>query len=130
MGFAIETIIYLLITTLMSVSITLGYADGKNATYVEVAATEAMLKAPPYGYITPQIQADIKNFLRDTRGMDPALISITGTIDTGSRKMKGSSDDIISLQISYPRKVLIFMGGVQTSTYRSKRSILTEFTGS
>lgn len=126
MGFALEMIVYLLISTMMSVSIMLGYADGKNDAYIQTAVTEAMLKAPPYGYITPEIQADVKTFLQETRGMDPAQITIEGTTSVYERKAKGSPDKI-ELRVKYPRKTLIFMGGILTDEYKAKRTISSEY---
>lgn len=115
--------------TFMSVSLILDHGDAKNATYIEIAATEAALKVPPKGYITPEIKQDIKDFLHGTRGMDPTQIEIDGTNDITMRKLRGQGNDTITLTIKYPRKYYIFFGGVKNSMYTAKRTIKSEFTG-
>lgn len=127
MRFTYEMILYLLITTLMGVYLILSNADGKNTAYIEVAATEAMLKCPPYGYITPEIQANIKSFLQETRGMDPSLVTIEGTTTVSQRKEIGSADETITFRIRYPKLRYIFFGGVVQEEYKAKRTIKTEY---
>ncbi|CAN7766891.1 hypothetical protein LJR153_007297 [Paenibacillus sp. LjRoot153] len=129
MKWSFETVLYLMIMTFMSVALILDHGDAKNATYIEIAATEAALKVPPQGYITPQIKQEIKDFLAGTRGMDPVLVQIDGTNDIALRKVRGQGNDTITLTIKYPRKYYIFFDGMKNSLYTAKRTIKTEYTG-
>jgi hypothetical protein len=129
MGVVLELIIFILITTYMSISLLLGHADSLNTTYTEMAVTEAILKAPPDGYITLGIQQDIRTYLKDTRSMDPAQVVIEGTTSVSGRKVKGSGDETITLRVRYPRKTYIFTKGMKNSEYKPFRSIQTEYTG-
>ncbi|WP_163860410.1 hypothetical protein [Paenibacillus elgii] len=130
MGSIIQFIIFVLVVTYMSISHISGAADAKNSTYLENAATTAILKAPPAGYITPQIQEELRTYLKETRGMDPAQIVIEGTTNISQRKVKNSGDETIELKIRYPRKTILFFDGVKESEYKPKRTIKTEYTGS
>jgi hypothetical protein len=129
-GIVFELILFILVTTYMSISLLLGHADSLNTTYTEMAVTEAILKAPPAGYITPVIQQDIRTYLKDTRGMDPTQVVIEGTTSVSERKVKGSGDETISLRVRYPRKTYIFFGGMRNGEYKPSRSIQTEYTDS
>jgi hypothetical protein len=111
----------------MMVAIILDHADSKNSNYIEMEATEAILKAPPAGYITSTLQQKIKDNLVQTRGLVASDIQITGDIDVTQRKVRGSASEDITLKISYPRKVYIFFGGMITSNYTATRTIKTEY---
>ncbi|WP_141225013.1 hypothetical protein [Paenibacillus sp. yr247] len=127
MKFTFQQLLWLLISTLMTVALILSHADAKNQTYIEMEATEAILKAPPAGYITPAIQTAIRDNLVNTRHLDPAKLTISGTTNIANRKVKGSGDETISLQISYPRVIYIFFGSVINDSYIVPRTINTEY---
>ncbi|MEI7026190.1 hypothetical protein [Paenibacillus sp. y28] len=127
MRFTLEMIVFLFFMTLLSVALILDHADSKNESYLQTAATEAMLRVPPSGYITPQIQEDIRGFLLETRGMNPVKVTIEGTTSLSERKVRGSSDEMIELSISYPRQTIGLFGGVTHKEYRATRQILTEY---
>jgi len=127
MKFTWTMIIYLLITTLMLVTIILDHADNKNTVYIEIEATEEILRAAPYGYITAAIQQEIKDHLSQARGLDSSKITIEGTMSFANRKIKGSGNEEIELKISYPRTVLVFFGGVINTPISAYRNINTEY---
>ncbi|RUS44942.1 hypothetical protein [Cohnella sp. AR92] len=128
MNFTFKMITYLVITTLMLVALILDHADSKNAMYIEMEAAEAILKAPPAGYITSELQEQIKENLARTRGFDASDIEITGDVTVEERKVRGSASEDIELYISYPRKIYIFFGGMVKSNYTAYRQIKTEYT--
>lgn len=116
-----------MIVSLAIVVIILDHADTKNQVYLEMAITEAILKAAPYGYITPEIQQEVKQFLVDARSFKSENIIMEGTINLAERKIKGSGDERIHLKITYPRTVLIFFGNIINKPIGSYRYINTEF---
>ncbi|MEF2246424.1 hypothetical protein [Paenibacillus sp. IITD108] len=127
MKFVYTIILFLLIVSLAIVVIILDHADTKNQVYLEMAITEAILKAAPYGYITPEIQQEVKQFLVDARSFKSENIIMEGTINLAERKIKGSGDERIHLKITYPRTVLIFFGNIINKPIGSYRYINTEF---
>ncbi len=127
MKFVYTMILYIMITGMALVAMILDHADTKNQVYIEMATTEAILKAAPYGYITPDIQQEIKSFLVDTRAFKSGDIIFNGTLHLDQRKIKGSGDEKIELRITYPRTILIFFGGIIDKPIVSYRSINTEF---
>lgn len=116
-----------MIVSLSLVAIILDHADAKNQTYIEMAVTEAILKSAPYGYITDEIQAEIIDYLADTRGMKEEDIILEGTLSIVDRKVKGTGDERIELRITYPRIILIFFGGTINNPVKSYRAINSEF---
>ncbi|MEF3313123.1 hypothetical protein PV433_29970 [Paenibacillus sp. GYB004] len=127
MGFVYKMILYLLIVGLTLVTVILDHADTKNQMYAEMALTEAILKAPPYGYITDEIQNEVKEYLEGTRGMKREDIQFEGTLSISERKVKGTGDEKIELRITYPRTILIFFGGVIDKPIVSYRFVNTEY---
>jgi hypothetical protein len=127
-SFTFKMILYLLITTFMSIALILDHADNKNVMYLEMEASEAILKAPPAGYITAALQQQIRDNLVQTRGLVAADIQITGDINVTQRKVRGSAAEDITLIISYPRRIYIFFGSVLPSNNsRAFRKIQTEY---
>jgi len=126
-NFTFKMILYLLITSLMMIALILDHADSKNAMYIELEATEAILKAPPAGYITNSLQQQIKDNLVKVRGLVASEIVISGDINISQRKVRGGASEDIELNISYPRRVYIFFGGTITKSYKAHRVIKTEY---
>ncbi|NHN33351.1 hypothetical protein [Paenibacillus agricola] len=127
MSFTFKMILYLLITTFMMVAIILDHADNKNVMYIEMEASEAILKAPPAGYITSALQQQIKDNLVQTRGLVSSDIQITGDVSVTQRKVRGSAAEDITLIISYPRRLYIFFGDIVTNDSKAFRRIKTEY---
>ncbi|WP_240420369.1 hypothetical protein [Paenibacillus periandrae] len=127
MSFTFKMILYLLITTLMMVAIILDHADTKNVMYIEMEASEAILKAPPTGYISSALQQQIKDNLVKTRGLVASDIQITGDINLTQRKVRGSVSEDITLMISYPKRIYIFFGAMISNNSKAYRTIKTEY---
>lgn len=127
MSFTFKMILYLLITTFMMIALILNHADSKNAMYIEMEASEAILKAPPAGYITNALQQKIKDNLVAVRGMNASAITIEGDVNITQRKVIGQVNEDILLKIKYPRQVYIFFGSMINSEYTAYRTIKTEY---
>ncbi len=111
----------------MMVAIILDHADTKNVMYIEMEASEAILKAPPTGYISSALQQQIKDNLVKTRGLVASDIQITGDINLTQRKVRGSVSEDITLMISYPKRIYIFFGAMISNNSKAYRTIKTEY---